>query len=246
MSASILSSILPNVEFSADPFVWNNTRAEHSNLYDLFNAPDPLRQDSLPMGYFISRIAATMTRKTGELIPGIEEEIKELAKVIEDKEKLPQGVFDAICDKAGIKQNEMIIMPDDVWGGKNTTVGEIREMYKGLVGEWRRRQGVISAALAIAAACNDYSLIADELFVEGKAKTVVFGHTHIAKYIRHWFPFFRDWRYLNTGCWCTDIPKATWVEVTEKKTRLYSCPGFDENGQPLALTWRGLRHWALW
>lgn len=246
MTSPILNSILPKVLFSTAPFVWDNIRAEHSNLYDLFNAPDPLRQDSLPMGYFLSRVAATMNRKNGTLSPGIEEEIKEIAQVIEDKETLPQGVFDAICDKASIGQNEIVIMPDDIWNGKNTTINEIRTMYQNLISEWRNREGVISADLAIAAACNDYSLIADELFLEGKATTVIFGHTHISKFIHHWFPFFRNRRYLNTGCFCTAIPKVTWVEMTEKKARLYSCAGFDTNRQPQNLSYDSFGSWSLW
>jgi hypothetical protein len=246
MTIPLLAKILPDVTFWSDFYTCDVLRAEHGHVYDLFNARDPLRQDSLPLGYFISRIVATLNRKTGSLSPGIEEEIKEIAKVIVDKETLPQGVFNAICDKAGIKQSETIVMPDDLWGGKNITVGEVSTMYKELVGEWRKRQGIFSTDLAIAAACNDYSLIADELFLEGKAKTVVFGHTHIAKYIHHWFPFIRDRRYLNTGCWCTNIPKATWVEATDKKTRLYSCTIFGEDGQPQSLSYQSFGSWSLW
>jgi UDP-2,3-diacylglucosamine pyrophosphatase LpxH len=246
MTSKALARILPKVTFEYTTALTEGPLwAEHGHHYDLFNAADPLRRDWLPLGYFISRVVASMDRKTGSISPGIEEEILKLAKVVEDKEALPQGVFDAVCAKAGLIESDVIVMPDDLWG-TNPTVGDIRAMYKNLVAEWRKGKGAASAALAIVAACNGCSLVADDLFVQGKAKTVVFGHTHIAKYEHTWIPFFRQWRYLNTGCWCCSIPKASWVETTGTTARLYSCPGFGSDVRPLSLGCRKFGSWSLW
>ena len=212
MTPELLSVVIPKATF-ATMYDWDKLHAEHGHSFDLFNASDPLRPNNLPLGYFISRVVATLDRKTGSISPGIVEEIKKLAKVIVDKETLPQGVFDAICDKARVGRDEIIVMPEDLWGGINTTVGKIREIYKQLVHEWRTRKGEVSAALAIAAACNDFSLVAEDMFAKDKIKTVVLGHTHISKK-PCWFDWISGRRYVNTGCWCSNIPKATWVDAT--------------------------------
>jgi UDP-2,3-diacylglucosamine pyrophosphatase LpxH len=236
MTSAIMDEWLPWIRFYNDPvMIINNTRAEHGHMYDLFNAPDYNKADSLPLGYFISRISATVARQTGKQGPSIEAEIRELAKVIEDKETVPQGVFDACCKIVGLKASDVIIMPDDLWGGETVSVGEISEMYKGLVGDWRKNKGDIQTDLAIAAALNDFELIADEMFLEGKAKTVIFGHTHVAKYVKHWIPFIKNWTYVNSGGWCMDLPKVSWVELIGDEPTLYKCSGFANGRSPVGL-----------
>jgi UDP-2,3-diacylglucosamine pyrophosphatase LpxH len=230
MTPSVLSRILPKVKFCPEIYQWGRLWAEHGHAYDLFNYPDPLRLDQIPLGYFISRIVATLDRETGSTSPGIEAEISELVEIIEDEETIPQGVFDACCRRAHLSLDDKIRMPSDLWKGIDVTIREVRDLYRNLVGEWKSRHGIIETALALAGACSDFSLIADSIHGKDKSKFVLLGHTHSAKSIWHWFPFFINWKYFNTGCWCSLQKKVFWVEATESSSFIYSCSGINPDG----------------
>jgi UDP-2,3-diacylglucosamine pyrophosphatase LpxH len=243
LAVTDVQTILPKVTFGGrgqdNPyFSWGRLRAEHGHAYCLFNAPDPLRQNGLPLGYFISRIVATADRQTGSHTPSIAQEIYELAQVIGRKEDLAQGVLDAVCAKAGVGQDAVIQMPLDLWGGVSTTVGAVRDLYKNLYQEWENRHGVGSGAVAIAAELNQLNLAAGEIFLHGGVNAVVMGHTHNPSTNQFSIPFFGNRIYGNDGGWCNNTKTACWIEVVKSSDGVLTLTvygGFDASGKPIVM-----------
>jgi UDP-2,3-diacylglucosamine pyrophosphatase LpxH len=243
ISAAVLNSVLPGVIVAgpgqANPyFSWGRLRAEHGHSHCLFNAPDPLRPGELPLGYFVSRIVATADRQTGNHTPSIAQEVSEIEKVIANKEDLAQGVLDAVCAKAGVGQDAVIQMPNDLWGGVATTVGYVRNLYKNLYQEWENRNGTGSALVAIAAELNQLSAIAIKIFLQGGVNAMVMGHTHEATTDQYSTVLFGNRIYANTGGWCNNVPTACWAEAVKSPNggltlTVYGCKGVDSSGKPI-------------
>jgi hypothetical protein len=99
-----LMSVLPRVGYGGqgkDKPMYGAGRilGEHGNAIALFCSPDPQHPDFLPLGYFISRLAATAQRETGSYNPSFTDIVSELSHML-GREDLAQGVFDAICRKS--------------------------------------------------------------------------------------------------------------------------------------------------
>src|SRR5208283_2040173 len=84
--------------------------AEHGNHYCLFNAPDiwTVPKDTfLPLGYFISRIAAYNVSKTGTEDDSLDVLAKFFKDFKEDKDSI-EAIFEAITQVARLNQNSRI------------------------------------------------------------------------------------------------------------------------------------------
>jgi UDP-2,3-diacylglucosamine pyrophosphatase LpxH len=219
LSRAELSSVLPKVTFArngtSDPiYVAGRILGEHGNADALFCAPDPLRPNELPLGYFISRIAATAVRDTGGTSPDLAEVIFELIKLVENKEEVAESVFDAICARAKVPQTAKILMPDDLWGGAEVSVQDVREKYANLFNEFVKRKGVVDAVRAIAAESGDLEPVAALRHIQYGAKLVFMGHTHNETVKPLHEMLYQDATYVNSGCWCNNKELATWIDVT--------------------------------
>jgi UDP-2,3-diacylglucosamine pyrophosphatase LpxH len=220
-----LMSALPRIGFGGqgkDRPMYGGGRVlgEHGNAVALFCSPDPLRQDGLPLGYFISRMAATADRDTGSHAISTTDVIRELAQFL-GHGKLARDVFEAICAKAHVSRQDRVLMPDDLWGGQTVRVGDIGDMYQSLLGEYEHRNGAIETAMAIPAELGDLVPVADARFVRFGSKLVLMGHTHKVALVPQTLPLLGQVAYVNTGSWCNNTEKATWVEV-EKTDRTYA------------------------
>jgi hypothetical protein len=237
-------AVLPNVTFGGSaldkPFFSNGRlRAEHGNGPALFNSPDPLRADGLPLGYFISRVVATADRDTGSHTPSTSAIIRELGHVL-GRDRLAQGVFDAVCAKAGVSLDAEILMPDDLWGGRTTSVQEVRTMYADLADEFEKRNGAIATVMAIPAEMEQLEVVADAMLWRGGVGAMIMGHSHRPMAKEYDLGFLGRGAYVNSGCWCNQISAATWVEVEKSnpdlrkrsamKLTLMKCAGVDSNG----------------
>jgi UDP-2,3-diacylglucosamine pyrophosphatase LpxH len=244
VTGAALAAVFPDVTFGGSaldhPFFANGRlHAEHGNGPALFNSPDPLRADGLPLGYFISRIVATADRNAGSHTPSTSAIIRELGHLL-GKDRLAQGVLDAVCAKAGVSLDDQILMPDDLWGGAATSVREVRMLYANLADEFEKRNGALATVMAIPAEMEHLEIVADAMVLRGGIGAIIMGHSHQAMAKQYDLPFLGRGAYLNSGCWCNQIPAATWVEV-EKSTpddrqrrslnlKLMKCTGVDANG----------------
>ncbi len=248
LSSGLVEPLLPNVTWGGDGvndpyFSSGRLRAEHGNAHTLFCSPDPQQPGCLPLGYFISRMAATADRDTGSTTPSIVDVVREVGQLLEG-DQLAHGVFDAICRKAGVNPEknpkEPILMPGDLWGGRTVTVGEVRDLYAHLFTEWKRRKGEIEANLSIPAELGHLEPVADSMFLHGGVNAVVMGHTHRPMALQRGLPFLGKAAYANAGCWCNNVEDATWVEVEKRDDDTVSlsvakCTGVDSGGGPAGI-----------
>lgn len=224
--------------YSKDQVLW----AEHGHRYCLFNAPDIWSRAGghLPLGYFISRLAACKSAATGEVItaPDI------LAEVL----KLPAGRLNELLDRNGqfgrgrVQKGHLddalvlaVFYAVAIWAGKgpldqfvmdgldgfqqDPMVMLIGELYKDILSEWSDRQNIVLPATALVDDAGILNGAADLLLrMPGrirrlypfKPRIVLFGHTHRAELRRH--PGLSNSIYANTGTWI-DGKDMTWVEV---------------------------------
>jgi UDP-2,3-diacylglucosamine pyrophosphatase LpxH len=244
VTGEVLAAVLPDVSFGGaalnKPFFSNGRlRAEHGNGPAMFNSPDPLRPDGLPLGYFISRLVATADRNTGSHTPSTSAIIHELGHIL-GKERLAQGVLDAVASKAGVSLDTKILMPDDLWGGQIVSVRQIRTMYAALAEEFEKRNGAIATAISIPAEMEQLEVVADAMLLRGGVGAIVMGHSHGPRAKQYEVPFLGRAAYVNSGCWCNNVSAATWVEVEKSagaggkrstlSLRLMGCAGVDANG----------------
>ena len=241
LSPAMLTLLLPKVTCPANGIYSSGLlHAEHGHAWGLFNASDPERQDNLPLGYFISRMVATADRRSGSHTPSIAGEIKEIGELIATQEKLPQGVFDGVCAKAGVSEGDTILMPDDLWDGEPTSVKEVRDIYKNLYHEWRTRNGTAGAVIAISAELNSLAIIADRIHITSGPRALIMGHTHEPVSQQITIPIIGNRVYVNAGAWCQRAEHAAWVEAEDRdgmvQLTVLGCTSFDSDGHPKGLT----------
>jgi UDP-2,3-diacylglucosamine pyrophosphatase LpxH len=221
ITEEVLAKYLPGIGFIKDDDLTGAYRSgtllgAHGNKYAMFNAPDPVNSlyHSLPLGYFISRIAAThgVKRHAFDLV-------KDLLDII-GPELLPDKVVDAVLADSGLKEDDSIILPDET----SVTIKEVKTGYADLYKQWVTKYGKDKAVEAIEGELGYLDSSAMRLCREQKLNLVLFGHTHDEKLrgMEQWQYFkllekllFGHKVYANTGTWCERDKPYTFVEVLE-------------------------------
>lgn len=95
--------------------------AEHGSAYAMFNAPDPINNPGsrLPLGYFISRVAATQAARTGHADRHFWTYAEDLLEML-GPQKMPQSVFEAVLEEADLPGDVEIKMAPV--GGQPTSI----------------------------------------------------------------------------------------------------------------------------
>jgi UDP-2,3-diacylglucosamine pyrophosphatase LpxH len=208
LTDEILQRYIPGIHFIRNKnsllghFEAGRLRGEHGNRYAMFNAPDAVNgmPTKLPLGYFISRIAATKVTKPKENIHAFFDVLNDLV-MLNDRTSLPERVVDAVLLFSGVDENAPIIMPD----GSAVTAKQIKEQYADLYKQWVDNYGPDVAFQAAWAELGHLGIAARDVSQEKGMKVVLFGHTHISKIEKH--PcIFSKYIYANTGTWC-ESPK---------------------------------------
>jgi UDP-2,3-diacylglucosamine pyrophosphatase LpxH len=229
--------------YSKDQVLW----AEHGHRYCLFNAPDIWSREGghLPLGYFISRLAACKSAVTGEVIT--------TPDILAEALKLPASRLNELLDRNGqfgrgrAQKGHLddalvsaVFYAVAIWAGKgpldqflmdgldgfrqDPMVMLIGHLYKDILSEWRDRQNIVIPATALVDDAGVLNGAANLLLrmperirhlYPFKPRIVLFGHTHRAELRRH--PGFFNSIYANTGTWI-DGKDMTWVEVEVEKS----------------------------
>jgi UDP-2,3-diacylglucosamine pyrophosphatase LpxH len=217
-----------------DKVIW----AEHGHRYTLFNAPDIWsRSDGhLPMGYFISRLAASKSLSEGQVYTTpevLDLFVKSPAKV---NEYLQQGgykgeigniiddffikaVFYAIALWSGNGPLDEFIMDNLDNFTSDPSVEDIASTYDTIFSGWPSRQDIVDHYEAVFNDLGHLSSAANLLFEMPERikdlypftpRIVLFGHTHQAAFQYHSGDV--ETIYVNTGTWIDSKP-MTWVEI---------------------------------
>lgn len=197
--------------------------AEHGSSYAMFNAPDPINSPGkrLPLGYYISRIAATKTVKTGDSNRHWWTYFDDILELL-GPQKLPQSAFEAILEEAGLNDDTKIQMkafdsnvPNDDQKSF-IKASDIKHKYANLYEQWESHYEKGMAFKAVMAEIGYLGDIADNLCKKGDTNIVIFGHSHDSELDKDsWFT--DDRIYANCGAWCDEDKPSSFVE-TEKDT----------------------------
>jgi UDP-2,3-diacylglucosamine pyrophosphatase LpxH len=191
--------------------------AEHGSAYAMFNAPDPINSpgNRLPLGYFISRVAATQAARTGHADRHYWTYADDLLELL-GPQKLPQAVFEAILEEAGLHEDTEIIMgtTDGKPDGNRIVIkaSAVKERYANLYEQWESHYGKGMAFKSIMAEIGYLGDLADYLSKKGDTNIIIFGHSHYSELDKDsWF--VKDRIYANCGAWCDDETRCSFIET---------------------------------
>jgi hypothetical protein len=177
------------------------------------------RPNHLPLGYIISRLAATDTRRTGSHEPSATVMAQVLLQGFA-KETIAQEVVDTIAQMAGVDDSAQIQMPNYIGCGKTTTVGAVKSKCAKLFSEIEQRNGLNGTAIAVPAETGNLAALAQSYLFRLGTRLVLMGHTHTAR---------RHSSSITSRRLLTSIPDAgvatprrlTGLRFTEAKCRRY-------------------------
>ena len=218
--------------YTKDDVIW----AEHGHRYCLFNAPDTWSRTGshLPMGYFISRLAASKAASTGQVtttpdlldifvkspserLKYLKKEHREAGDIFDDAVII--AVFNAIAFWSGNGPWDQFMM--NCLDGYNTdpSVEDVAFTYDTIFTGWATRQNRVSQVEAVWNDLGSLTSAANLIFempdslkdkYPFEPRIILFGHTHEAAFQYHSGDV--DTLYANTGTWIDSKP-MTWVEI---------------------------------
>ena len=221
-TSEIIGKYFPNVIYggsAANKSRYRSSRllAEHGSAYAMFNAPDPINSpgDRLPLGYFISRVAATKAARTGHADRHYWTFADDLLELL-GPQKLPQSVFEALLEEAGLQGDTEIIMgtKDGSADGSRIVIkaSTVKEKYANLYEQWESHYGKGMAFKSIMAEIGYLGDLADYLSKKHDTNIIIFGHSHDYDLDKDsWF--VKDRIYANCGAWCDDKKRCSFVET---------------------------------
>lgn len=199
--------------------------AAHGNSYAVFNARDEKHNpiDGLPLGYYISRVAASVVSRDGDMSKNIFHYLENLSRAIAGRETLPHEVFHTVVEEVeGLKLRDEVILVD----GSTITIGGIFDRYDSLYRDWKEGRTFIETSNALYAETGTTELFgglgsfAYDMTRTDATAVVVFGHSHDAELLQDEGIFEGDDRgaiYANSGAWCSSCEKLekvyTFVKV---------------------------------
>ncbi len=224
--------------YTKDDVIW----AEHGHRYCLFNAPDTWSRPGshLPMGYFISRLAASKAASTGQVVttPDLldifvkspSERDKYLKQPHRSRKRNGKAgdifddaviiaVFNAIAAWSGNGPLDQFIMNYLDGYTTNPSVEDVAFTYDTIFSDWTTRQNRVSQVEAVWDDLGSLSSAANLIFempdslkdkYPFKPRIILFGHTHEAAFEYHVSDV--DTIYANTGTWIDSKP-MTWAEI---------------------------------
>jgi UDP-2,3-diacylglucosamine pyrophosphatase LpxH len=220
VTREFIEKAFPGVAFggsAANESVYRTSRllAEHGSAHAMFNAPDPINnsRSRLPLGYFISRCDATKASKTGRSHRHYWTYIDDFLELL-GPEKIPESVFEAVLEEAGLPDDAEIKMYPVAGKAKSINAREVKAKYADLYEQWKTHHGPGMAFKAVMAEIGYLGDLADNISKKGDTNIVIFGHSHDSELDKDsWF--VEDRIYANCGTWCEDKKAPTFVE-TEK------------------------------
>ena len=180
--------------------------AEHGHNYDIYNKPDFVTDPAFgrPIGYFISRLAASIDSDDYGIIDlaGYLDDILEAAVT---SQNIFSSIIEALAERAKMNDDDKIHMPQQ----QKISIGSLKDRFKRLSDVYN--QNDLISDLYERRYLNGP---ADRLCKRYDYDVVVFGHTHNAMIDKDWF-FTEDRIYANCGSWCKD--NAYSVEIDKSQ-----------------------------
>lgn len=222
LTKEILHRYFPNIIYGGSAsnrcrYRTSRLLAEHGSAYALINAPDPINNSGsrLPLGYFISRVAATKAARTGDAKRHFWTYADDLLENL-GPQKLPESVFEAVLEEACLREDAEIIIgtEDRTPKGRPITItaGAVKQKYANLYEQWESYHGKGMAFKSVMAEIGYLGDFADYLSKKGDTNIIIFGHSHDSELDKDsWF--VDDRIYANCGAWCDGSKTCSFVET---------------------------------
>ena len=250
ITKELLESNFPGIIFGGNAkngcsYRTSRLLAEHGSAHAMFCAPDPVNNPGsrLPLGYFISRVDATIKAITGSSRRHYFSYIDDLLESI-GPQTLSMSVFEALLEEAGISEDSEIkmylpeekpvykallkeaLIPEssestrDLKESRPITIKaiDVKNKYANLYEQWQERVGRGMAFKAIMAEIGHLGSLADHLCKKSDTNIVIFGHSHDSRLDKDsWF--VDDRIYANCGAWCDKKKEKTFVESQKDENK---------------------------
>ncbi len=216
-------------------FLEDGIGAEHCSQYNFFCAPNPGHPNDhyLPTGFFLSRFGAeekAHKEDSPNVLKIIEDFVKNHFKP--DDPTFVQDMLLSVGESVGLKPHSEITLDGIGNFGQQKTVQQVADMYSDAITRWNQlKPNGLSAVEAISTEITGYSGFANTMYYrEGKARVVVFGHTHHA--MLQGYSVDRDgiphkveengcsYIYANSGTWIDNHP-CTFIQTEIKGNSHY-------------------------
>jgi len=226
MDEASVKKFLPNVDYCEKKYEVKNLIAIHGNAYQMWCAPDERADNKfnpLPLGYFISRMWATMEKrekiKTKTPIASIIKNVVNENKLDPTKKSflginVPKVVIEFVTSKTGLSLDDVILMNTPYQDAK---IGDLIENYRVLEKIWEKKYGLtrfIDYAIA-------YDNFVGDMCLEKDKRIIIWGHTH-DKILRQPYPARKSaYIYANCGNWCDQskrVPNFIETEIEPKNS----------------------------
>lgn len=153
-------------------------RVHHGHRDALLNAPDPAAPDELPLGWWLTRAAASAGLPGHPTPPVIAAAILNGIEMMLGPDTLAEAIVDAAMEMAEAAPDDAIVLRD----GSLLPWADVRTRYRDIWGRWTRRVGFLRALEALQADTPgphglDAAMAA--MVRASKARVVVTGHTHV-------------------------------------------------------------------
>jgi UDP-2,3-diacylglucosamine pyrophosphatase LpxH len=187
--------------------------ASHGSAYGMFNAPDPSNDPGaqLPLGYYLTRLAATKHNRTGDDSRGYFGYVDDLLEVL-GPSKLAQCVVEAAREDAGLAADVSIKMRAIGATERSVSAEQISTCYSDLYDQWKSTRGSGRAFKGVLAEIGMLGPTADGLCKSSDTNVVIFGHTHKWELDKDSL-LVADRVYANCGAWCEQGRPRTFVEL---------------------------------
>jgi UDP-2,3-diacylglucosamine pyrophosphatase LpxH len=237
----------PNLTDGHNVYRVDGIWAEHGHWYGLFNAPYPVRtgtgftRSMLPLGYFISRVLAHETLKTGlssnpiqvflEWVDHVHAKVPEARDPVRAMTSRVNGVLDplfvGLYNALALQRAPFLlgVEMDDLDGIQGLVKWlQIGMRYKTIWSEWTNTHpGNVAPHDALWCDAGDLSSAARLVFSQNKeARIVIFGHTHTWYLASNLGPFSASGKtpkpgadpiYVNSGAWENATRLCSFVET---------------------------------
>lgn len=239
---AILAAAFPGLQIISDsPGMGAYTKnqviwAEHGHRYTMFNAPDTWSHPGshLPLGYFISRLAAAKSVASGQVVTTpdlLDQFVKAQTKIHKGPQRKPARVQGAFSDAFIISLFNAIALWCDVSPWSKFTMNDldafladprvlnVSVIYDQIYSKWPARQDRVSPIEAVWDDIGHLGSAANLIFempdylkddYPFTPRIIVFGHTHQAAFQYH--AGEPETIYANSGTWIDSKP-MTWVEI---------------------------------
>lgn len=216
LTQALLEGAVPGIRYLENCYRNTNLQVhgEHGHRYGMFNAPDPVNDPTnhLPLGYYTSRLAASMQLKNSiEVIQNIfnsclcnilDSSVDTVEAFFVDDpahSRLSDLIIDSVATTAGLGDSTPVVMPR----GEKITLAEVKNRYRSLFRQYRARVASPQQVLK--------HIGADTIQLKPYVQTirsaqgpwiVVLGHSHVYGCDLDPKIFYGfDSIYLNGGTW---------------------------------------------